>query len=268
MASNISSRLFFLAGVLATSLVISCASRKASVSHGAHALETVSRAERIRVVNEVIQRQAYYTTFSGRAKSQITINEAETHDITANIRVERGKAIWISATALMGVEVGRVLITPDSVKVLNRLRSEYLVAPFDTISSFTGSNVSFANLESAIVGNVIEQALSKNTDVLALPPGNVLSGTMEHANLSYQVRLNENYRPVSMLLERSGYPHRMEAAYSGYQSVDGRMFPLETMFVFAASRWRVQAQMNYSRVAYDESLELPFSIPSSYKAIQ
>ena len=268
MASNISSRVVFLVGVLATSLVISCASRKAIVSHDGEALKTVSRAERVRVVNEVIQRQAYYTTFSGRAKSRITINGAETHDITANIRVERGKAIWISVTALMGVEVGRVLITPDSVKVLNRLRSEYLIAPFDTVSSFTGSYVSFANLESVIVGNVIDQALSKDADVLALPPGNVLRGTMEDASLSYQVQLNENYRPVSMSLQRLGYPHRMEAVYSGYQSVNGRTFPFETMFSIAASRWDVQAQMNYSRVAYDESLELPFSIPSSYKAIQ
>src|SRR5690606_17028532 len=59
-----------------------------------------------------------FHTFSGRAKTKIEMGK-NVHDVTLNVRIERNKAIWLSVTAILGVEVARVLITPDSVKILN-----------------------------------------------------------------------------------------------------------------------------------------------------
>ena len=44
--------------------------------------------------------------------------------LNANIRMQKDSVIWISATALLGIEAVRLLITPDSFKMINRLISE------------------------------------------------------------------------------------------------------------------------------------------------
>ncbi len=254
--------------ILSGGFILSCAPRKALVSPTGETAKTVSRAERTHIINEVIQHSTYYTTFSGRAKSRITMNDKETYDVTANVRIERDKAIWISITALMGIEAGRVLITPDSVKMINRLRNEYFTAPFDAVYSFTGGDLDFSSLQSILTGNVIAQAVSRYVEVSAMETGNVLSSdALDDGGLSYWIALNAGYRPVTVLLENAE-AQRIEAAYSGYQTVNGRLFPFETALSIRAGRWDIQASMNYNRVAYDEAVEFPFGIPASYKEIQ
>ncbi len=253
--------------VLSGSFTLSCASRKALVSPTGETAKIVSRAERTHIINEVVQHRTYYTTFSGRAKSRITMNGKETYDVTANVRIERDKAIWISITALMGIEAGRVLITPDSVKMINRLRSEYFTAPLDSVYSFTGSDLDFSSFQALLTGNVIDQAVSRDAEVSAMEAGNILSSDALDGGLSYWIALNTGYRPVTVLLENTE-AQRLEAAYAGYQAVNGRLFPFETALSIRAGRWDIQASMNYNRVAYDEAVEFPFGIPASYKEIQ
>src|SRR5690348_3224740 len=44
-------------------------------------------------------------------------NNPETFDV--NIRLRKDSVIWISVTPLLGIEAVRVLITPDSMKIMN-----------------------------------------------------------------------------------------------------------------------------------------------------
>lgn len=267
MGGNTLNKIVFY--VVLVALFFSCAPRKELVSHTGETAKAVARAERTRVINEVIQHQVYYTTFSGRAKSQLTMNTGETYDVTTNIRIERDKAIWISVTALMGIEAGRVLITPDSIKMINRLRKEYFAAPFDAVYSYTGNDLGFAGLQSILTGNVIDRAMDRDTEVLALEAAHLLSGNIaDGGGVSYEIQLNDSYRPVSVFIENKRQHQHMEAAYGDYQLVSGRLFPAETKLAIVAGKWNVQASMNYSRVTYDEPLEMPFTIPPSYKAIQ
>ncbi|HTK20297.1 MAG TPA: DUF4292 domain-containing protein, partial [Mucilaginibacter sp.] len=63
--------------------------------------------------------QLSYNTFSGKAKTKLDIN-GSSNDVTLNIRIQKGKKIWVSVTAIAGIEVARALITPDSLLVINK----------------------------------------------------------------------------------------------------------------------------------------------------
>ena len=43
------------------------------------------------------------------------------NDFNAFIRMRKDSVLWVSVNALLGIEAFRVLITPDSVKVINKL---------------------------------------------------------------------------------------------------------------------------------------------------
>lgn len=46
------------------------------------------------------------------------------------VRMRRDSAVWLSASAFMGMENVRVLITQDTVTLLNRVDQTYLIEPY------------------------------------------------------------------------------------------------------------------------------------------
>src|SRR5690606_24887426 len=72
-----------------------------------------------------------FHSFSGRAKAKVELGK-ENQDVTMHVRIQRNKAIWISLTGtFLNVEGARLLITPDSVKIMNKLQGEYTAKPFN-----------------------------------------------------------------------------------------------------------------------------------------
>ncbi len=245
--------------------IVSCAPKKQLVSNAIGTEKRASRAERLHIMSNVVQNQTHFTTFSGRAKSKISINK-DTYDVTANVRIERDKAIWISVTALMGVEAGRVLITPDSVKVMNRLQGAYIQKPFEYIYQYTSPELGFTSLQDMLVGNVIAQAMGTDTDVSIADGGGVLRGQAN--DLLFLIQLAENHKAKLMLLDEADRHQRLEASYTNYTPYTGRLFPNQIHISIAAAGLDIRSEMNYNRVSYDEVLDMPFNIPARYKEIQ
>ncbi|WP_353125666.1 DUF4292 domain-containing protein [Parapedobacter pyrenivorans] len=225
----------------------------------------VSRAERLNILSNIAQHQLHYVTFSGRAKSSIVINK-DSYDVTANVRIEHSKAIWISITALMGIEVGRVLITPDSIKIINRLQSEYIQKPFEYLHNFTSDELDFSSLQHLLVGNVIGKENEEDTEVFKSDGGYLLRG--DSNNLLYVAALDADYRTMQTSVDESRRGQRLRAFYSDYRKAVGYDFPHHVKISITAQNLDLRSDMNYSRVVYNEEVEMPFSVPSRYKEIQ
>ena len=96
--------------------------------------------------------QIKYQNFA--ASAQITITQPdETRTINAKIRLKKDSVIWLSAS-LFGIEGARAILTPDSVKILNRLEQTYIAAPFSYFQKKYNVPLNFSSLQNILVGNV------------------------------------------------------------------------------------------------------------------
>lgn len=207
-----------------------------------------------------------FHSFSGRAKTKVIFG-TQNHDVTLNFRIDRDKAIWISVTALLGIEAARVLITPDSVKILNKLKGEYIKKEFDYIYRYTHPGVTFSTLQDLLLANVSRPLLRTEQLTVATSEDEIqLVGVKEQ--LSFQYSLNSDRRPRVFRLTPLGTSQSMEALYGGYANVNGYRFPQNQNIKLSAEDIKVEAQMQYNRVQFNEVLELPFSIPARYKVIE
>jgi hypothetical protein len=67
-----------------------------------------------------------FNTFSGKIKVDYWDKDGKGPDLTVFLRMKKDSIIWISINAsLLSIEVFRVMITPDSVKVLNKKDKEF-----------------------------------------------------------------------------------------------------------------------------------------------
>ncbi|MFC3199238.1 DUF4292 domain-containing protein [Parapedobacter deserti] len=244
--------------------VISCAPKK-ELANAAASEKRASRTERSNVIGGVVKQQLHFTTISGRARSKVAINN-DSYDVTATIRVERDKAIWISVTALMGIEVGRLLITPDSVKIINRLQSEYIKKPFNYLYHFSTEGLDFFNLQHILVGNVIGPVVDDDAEVWSLDGEYVLRNRIDE--VSYTTQVNADYRPVILFMGEPLRNQRLEAFYADYRHADGRAFPHDMKLLITADKLNLRSEMRYTRVIFDDALEMPFSIPPRYNEVE
>src|ERR1700752_3762669 len=66
-----------------------------------------------------------YTTFSAKLNVDYRGTDGKNNNINANLRMYKDSAIWISITAILGIEGLRAFITNDSVKILNKQDKVY-----------------------------------------------------------------------------------------------------------------------------------------------
>ena len=74
-----------------------------------------------KVLMDSMQRHAFYFEWvTGKAKVEVYEGTNKT-EFTASIRMRKDSAIWLSVSPALGLEVARVLITRDSIRVIDRL---------------------------------------------------------------------------------------------------------------------------------------------------
>ncbi len=206
-----------------------------------------------------------FHTFSGRAKTKIQMNKQD-RDVTLNIRIDRDKAIWISVTAILGVEAARVLITPDSVKIINRLQGEYIKKPFSYIYNYVNPGVTFTTLQDLLLANVSSGLLrAGNVQVASAQDEFVVVGIKDQ--LSFQYRINKENRPFNFILEEVGGTANLEAYYGNYASTEGYNFPQNIALDIVGENMSINAKLDFNRVIFNAPVEMPFTVSSRYKII-
>jgi hypothetical protein len=127
-----------LIAALACLLLASCTSKKKLVSPMAHAAnyEWMTAKMQVSIENETVSDP-----------------NASVVDLTGAIRMKRDSTIWISASALMGIETVRACITPDSVVVLNRFEKTYLAEPLQEVAERLNLPMTLKESQSLLLGN-------------------------------------------------------------------------------------------------------------------
>src|SRR5215213_2919594 len=89
------------------------------------------------VYHKVINNRIDFNTFSAKIKVDYRGGDGKSYDFNAFLRMKKDSVIWVSVNAALGIEAFRVLITPDSVKVLNKLDKVAQLRSMDYLQELT-----------------------------------------------------------------------------------------------------------------------------------
>lgn len=206
-----------------------------------------------------------YKTFSAKAKIHYEGN-GDRQDFTAHFRIRKDSVIWTSITALGGiVQVARILISPDSVKLVNYLERQYTQIALSDISKLLPVPASFTNLQNLIVGNVIDKA---GDPIDADDFSGTISLTMSNGALTQQAKWNKFDSTLRTLLLRiDQQASRVESTmqYGGYQKKSNRFFSdLRTIHILSNDK-QYYLDMNFANVDFDRDIDYPFQIPKNFE---
>lgn len=261
-------------GFLCT-MLLGCATKKhlktEDISGEIHYLKS---AEKDQFFKELNREQLLFKTINARAKGFLTVNNKDTYDINLQLRMEYKESIWISVTTFLGMEAARVLITPDTIQVINRLESVYVKEPYEAIARFLGEPLSFVDLQSLLLGNTPMNLLSQKRTVNVGEIVQMILLEIPGLYMDSEIRLNEQQRIQSYIIREKDNSQNNTSVQQGlainheYQKDNVfPKFPYKSSFLLDALKSKLAATLEYSRLELDAAVSVPFSIPKGYKQI-
>ena len=97
------------------------------------------------------------------AKAAVVVIQ-DSNEISFNIsyRSKKDSVIWISVSPLLGIEVARLMITADSVKMLDKIHNRYEVTSFESINKMLQMKVNFEIVQALLYGNFFAYKKNEN----------------------------------------------------------------------------------------------------------
>ncbi len=212
-------------------------------------------------LNAIRAGQVNFNTFSAKAKTKLDIG-GSSNDVTLNIRISHDRKIWISVTAIAGIEVARAQITPDSILVLNRLQGVYLKQPFAYINKYAGKQVNYKTLEALLTGNVIPDLLNENADIQPDNGGLTLSGDMQ--GLIYKIMIGKDMKADQTSLDNPNAGQSMKVVNSAFLPLGNVTVPSQIDISSMVKDKKIQVNLHYAKIELDKPLDFPFTIPARF----
>ncbi len=230
--------------------------------------DAASRADSLRFMQRLHQgveaHRLDFNTFSAKLKVSFQGRDGRRNDFNANLRLQKDSMLWISVNALLGFEAFRVLITPDSVKVLNKMDKVVQLRSVNYLQEIARLPFGFTEVQNLIMGNPIYF------------DGRMLSYTKEGATVSilsiddffkHLLTLHtEEFRVLHSKLDDVDNigSRTAEVIYGDYEKIDGNEFSTYRK-ITVSEKTKLDIEMKYRQYAFNEALNFPFNIPKNYK---
>jgi len=105
---------------------------------------------------ELVQQHEHDTIRYFIARAAVDVRTPDGHrSFKAQIRNVRDSATWVSVVPALGIEVARILLTPDSMKVMDKMADQYFVGDTAAARDRFGLQPSLALLQQALLGKAI-----------------------------------------------------------------------------------------------------------------
>lgn len=204
-----------------------------------------------------------YQTFNAKVNVDYQGGDGKKYDVNAIVRMYKDSAIWVSVNAVLGIEAMRLLVTKDSVKLLNKIEKTYTGRSVSYLQEVTSLPLDLYTLQDLIIGNPVylDSNIIRYTDGSGLV--NLLSLGQFFKNL---LTVNEGDKTLVRSKLDDANPLRSRTAdltYGDYEAKKGAAFPTRRQIV-VAEKTRLDIKLEFKNYGFNDEVSFPFSVPKNY----
>jgi len=201
-----------------------------------------------------------FKELSAKLKTKV-ISASLNQSFTTNIRWKKGEKIWLSMS-IIGIEGARVLITKDSIKIMDKINNRYILKPLSFIKQKTLVDLTFTDIENLLLGQLIFIDSAK-TKYANNPTNTTL--TSDGTRFLTSILLDKNtQKPTSIFVTDKKYAQTIESFYTDYQPQFGKSFSMDRDLKIKSGLELFQMIAKFQSIEIKQNLEYPFTINPSY----
>lgn len=215
--------------------------------------------------SDLKEKEVVFETFATKAKANISF-DGKGYDATLNLRIKKDEIIWASVTYIAGIEVARIYITPDSIKFLNRITSEYLVKPFSFIHNYTSDKIDFASLQALFLGNSFPFVLNNNNEINK--NGDVITIDGNINNLSFKNEYLSLLKLSKGKISNPSQQQELTVLYDDYITIKNQIIPSKVNVKSKINSKTINLNLGYQNLELEIDQEYPFSVSKRFTIIE
>ena len=204
-----------------------------------------------------------FKTFNAKLKVDFESEAKQMSGISAVIRIQKDSCIWISASLPVVGEVVRAIITPDSLRAIDKFHKRQYLRAIKDANDVLNIPFDFKTMQDLIVGNPVYLTDSiykviKTPAVISFSCDSTLFTSL------FNVFADDYVLQQSKVMDKDTTRKRScELTYGEYRTQDGRKFATRRR-VFVEEKNFTKIDMDFNKVDFDQVLSFPFTIPSNY----
>ncbi len=206
-----------------------------------------------------------FKTFSAKSKVEYEDHNGKQPDFNAFIRLQKDRILWISINAtFLNIEAFRILITPDSITIINKLDKVVESHPFSFIENFAHIPLTFSTLQDLIIGNPV---FLGDSIVSFKNAGNyfLLEMNGQFFKNLLTISSDNNYLLESKIADTGmGKNRDMSLLYDNYQKNGNVSFAADRQITIV-EKTKINIKLSFKQFEFNNELSFPFAIPRSYK---
>ena len=233
------------------------------------AAANTSVADSLKIISETIQKlkdhYIDYKTFNAKIKVEYEDNKGKQPDITAVVRIYKDSAIWISLSAtILNFEVYRLLITKDSVILMNIREKEVQYRSIDYLQEVTQIPFGYTTIQDLLVGNPVFfdstiASYKKMDDKILVSTIGPYFKNLLTLSTDKNLLLHSKLDDVDITRNRTA-----DITYSEYENKAGFDFSTNREITISEKN-KVDIRFNYKQYEFNKELSVVFKVPKNYK---
>lgn len=206
-----------------------------------------------------------------RLESKVNINfktSQSSNSLAAQVRIQKDSCLWISLQPFLGIEVGRLLLTTDSVFVMNRLQKSYALAALSEQNIGNDQAVYALRALTSVLSNQFfvpgnKKISAKDFDLQEIDKELVMSSSYKGDKAIFYINTEGEYHHARLESSLLNFPLIVD--YSLFQSTTFGSFPSRVVLSFQEGNEETELRLDYLRPAYNTMLSFDFPLPGNYK---
>lgn len=210
--------------------------------------------------------------FTARFSANFTRNR-ENMSFSGQIRIKKDSIIWLTLSPALGMEMGRLILTNDSVKWMNRLEYNFMLTETEQLAGMIHPLLEYNLLQSLILGNY--PALCDKTQFKGSIDNREYKLSMiQRRSLKtipkQQIWLNPNTFRITKVSIRDFQRKdtRIDVEYDRFVEANGLVFALRQQYNIEGGGNKININISFSRLNTTENSSFPFTIPEKYVSIK
>lgn len=203
----------------------------------------------------------------------LTIDVGSSFSSGVQVRMVRDEAIFISLRPMLGIEVGRLLITADSIYVIDKVHKRYAAEKVSLLTA--GLPITVSTVQDMFLGRpfiigqgTLNQANKEMATLTNDGAVSVLTPNDKYKGYSYVFTFNKSHNITSLnITPASASTSAYQVRYSNVKKTTAGNIAHTFRANGTVGKKRLTLELNYNNIEWNGSVKIDHSLPSSYSRV-
>ncbi|OYU97728.1 MAG: hypothetical protein CFE21_05420 [Bacteroidetes bacterium B1(2017)] len=198
-------------------------------------------------------------SFSSEAEYK---DDKQSATINIEVQAKRNQYIFLNAKAFGIVNVARVMISPDSIRILDLINRKYISASYRFMQSYSTAPIGFEQLQNMVWANAMFDPKAGNTTIDSL--GEFINLIQNLGATEQKASYSKSLKTQSVVLTEQAKMQEMRVKFGNFKWIEGIHYPHQIVINITGEK-KVDCTFTINNFAPIIRKEPQFVVPKSYK---